>query len=150
MKIKVRYLFAALHFVAYRTLPVYRLPHLLGRHMTASLFSHCWRDSRIGQSLEIILAHFTIPVMSHKICSELLVLIRQIITSEVRDEDVRHEHSNNTADGRDDECPSLSQVCLDGCKCLCPDSSPGLPNGGRNTIASSTDGCRIAFGRDEA
>lgn len=88
--------------------------------------------------------------MSHKICSKSLILIRQIIPPEVRDEEVRHKYTNNTTDGRDDERPSLSQMCLDGCKGLCPNSSARLSNGSRNTIAGSPNGRRIAFRRDEA
>ena len=54
------------------------------------------RNPFVGESLEVFFAHLTFPTMADKVCSELLVLFREIFAAEVGDKDPGHKHANDT------------------------------------------------------
>lgn len=61
---------------------------------------------------KILLPHVTLPAMSDEVGSELLVFYREILATQIRDEEVSDEDTDNAADSSDDESPLLAQIVL--------------------------------------
>jgi hypothetical protein len=66
------------------------------------LYHGLW-DPFIGESLQIVLIHLSVPSLGHEICFKLLILLCEVVCLQIGHEEVSHQDTSNTTNGSDDE-----------------------------------------------
>jgi len=138
-------------------------PHLSPGYLLAEISHHtdCSRgllrgclhhplgDALVCEGLQVVFAHLLTPSVCNEVSAELLVLHRQVVALDVRNEEVSHKHARNPTDRRNDKRPPLAQIRLNRLERRRAHCGPRLTQRRADAVASSADGGGVGFGGEE-